>query len=147
MRAAARLLAASDPWHKLGLTSKHCLKSFKVPYRETWLAVSGSTIAGLVTITMYGTFRGYIQSLFVAPGFRGSGVGAGLLTRAEKIIFKKTPNVFLCVSSFNKGARRFYRRMGYAKVGVLTDFVVKGQDEILMRKTIAPSLGFKGKNV
>ena len=150
MRAAAQLMAASDPWHKLGLTSKHCLKSFKVPYRETWLAVSGPAIAGLVTITMYGTFRGYIQSLFVAPGFRGTGAGAELLTRAEKIIFKKAPNVFLCVSSFNKGAQRFYRRMGYARVGALKDMVVKGQDEILMRKTIAPSLGFKGikgKNV
>ena len=150
MRAAARLLAASDPWHKLGLTSKHCLKSFKIPYRETWLAAADHGIAGLVTITMYGTFRGYIQSLFVAESFRGSGVGAGLLARAEKIIFKKAPNVFLCVSSFNKGAQRFYRRMGYVRVGVLKDFVVSGQDEILMRKTIAPSLGFKGikgKNV
>ncbi len=147
MRAAARLMAASDPWRKLGLTPKHCLKSFKVPYRETWLAVAGADIAGLVTITMYGTFRGYIQSLFVAPGFRGTGVGAELLTRAEKIIFKKAPNVFLCVSSFNRGAQRFYRRLGYARVGVLKDMVVKGQDEILLRKTIAPALGFKGKNV
>lgn len=147
MRAAARLMAASDPWLKLGLTSEHCLKAFKVPYRETLLAVSGPEIAGLVTITMYGTFRGYIQSLFVAPGFRGTGTGAELLARAEKMIFKKAPNVFLCVSSFNRGAQRFYRRQGYARVGALKDFVVRGQDEILMRKTIAPSLGFKGKNV
>ena len=147
MRAAARLMAASDPWHKLGLTSRHCLKAFKVPYRETLLAVAGPELAGLVTITMYGTFRGYIQSLFVAPGFRGTGVGAELLGRAEKKIFKKAPNVFLCVSSFNKGAQRFYRRQGYARIGALKDFVVRGQDEVLMRKTIAPSLGFKGKNV
>lgn len=147
MRAAARLMAASDPWRKLGLTSKHCLKAFKVPCRETLLAAAGPEIAGLVTITMYGTFRGYIQSLFVAPGFRGTGAGAELLRRAEKKIFKKSPNVFLCVSSFNKGAQRFYRRMGYTSVGVLTNFVRRGQDEILMRKTIAPSLGFKGKNV
>lgn len=146
MRAAARLMAASDPWRKLGLTARHCLKAFKVPYRETLLATAGTEIAGLVTMTMYGTFRGYIQSLFVAPGFRGTGVGAELLARAEKTIFKKAPNVFLCVSSFNKGARRFYRRLGYARVGVLKDFVVRGQDEILLRKTIAPSLGFKGKN-
>ena len=80
MRAAARLMAASDPWRRLGLTAKHCLKAFKVPYRETWLAVSGGAIAGLVTITMYGTFRGYIQSLFVAPGFRGEGAGAQAAT-------------------------------------------------------------------
>ena len=70
-----------------------------------------------------------------------------LLARAEKKIFKKAPNVFLCVSAFNGGAQRFYRRLGYARVGVLKDFVVRGQDEILLRKTIAPSLGFKGKNV
>ena len=138
MRTAARLMAASDPWLSLGLSYPHCLKTLKLPFRETYAARAGTRIAGLVTITMYGTFKGYIQSLFVAGDFRGGGIGAELMDYAEKFIFARSPNVFLCVSSFNKGAIRFYRRLGYKKAGLLKDFVVKGSDELLMRKTIGP---------
>ena len=138
LRAAARLMAASDPWLSLGLSYAHCLKTLKVPFRKTYAARAGNRIAGLVTITMYGTFKGYIQSLFVADGFRGGGIGAELMDYAEKLIFSSSPNVFLCVSSFNKDAIRFYKRLGYKKTGLLKDFVVKGSDELLMRKTIGP---------
>lgn len=136
--AAAALMAASDPWLKLGLSRAHCLKTLSVPYRETYLAKTGGQISGLITITMYGTFKGYIQSLFVADEFRGKGLGASLMSFAEKKIFSRAPNVFLCVSSFNKGAIKFYRRLGYDKAGLLKDFVQKGSDEILMRKTSGP---------
>lgn len=147
MRSAARLLAACDPWHKLGLSYKHCLKALKVPFRTTYAAYFRGRLVGLVTVAMYGTLKGYIQSLFVAEDFRGSGLGAKLLSCAEKKIFASSPNVFLCVSSFNTGARRFYRRLGYARAGTLKDFVVKGSDELLLRKTRGPLQGFKpGKN-
>lgn len=142
-RAAAGLMAASDPWRKLGLTRAHCLKTLEVPFRETYIARTGGRIAGLVTITMYGTFKGYIQSLFVAEDFRGEGLGEELMAFAEKKIFASSPNVFLCVSSFNKGAIRFYRRLGYLKTGLLKDFVRKGSDELLMRKTRGPLLRAK----
>lgn len=139
-RAAASLMAASDPWLKLGLTAAACFKTFTVPFRETYIMKARGRIAGLVTITMYGTFRGYIQSLFVSEEFRGEGLGERLMAFAEKKIFARSPNVFLCVSSFNKGALRFYRRLGYKKAGLLEDFVKKGSDEILMRKTTGPLL-------
>lgn len=139
-RAAAELMAASDPWRELGLTRAHCLKSLGVPFRETYALRTCGDIAGLVTITMYGTFKGYIQSLFVAESFRGEGLGEKLMAFAEKKIFARSPNVFLCVSSFNKGAIRFYRRLGYRKAGLLEDFVKKGSDELLMRKTTGPLL-------
>ena len=146
-RAAAKLMAASDPWRKLGLTRAHCLKTLSVPFRETYMLKTGGRIAGLVTITMYGTFKGYIQSLFVAEGFRGEGLGEELMAFAEKKIFARSPNVFLCVSSFNKGAIRFYRRLGYRKAGLLKDFVKKGSDELLLRKTTGPLLpGKSGRN-
>ena len=141
-RAAAALMAASDPWRKLGLRKEHCLKTFSVPFRETWAAREGDAIAGFVVITMYGTFRGYIQVLFVAPGFRGGGLGGELMRFAEGKIFSRSPNVFLCVSSFNKGATRFYRRLGYSKAGLLKDFLIKGSDELLLRKTKGPLRDF-----
>lgn len=149
-KSAAELMAASDPWLKLGLRARHCLKTFSAPFRETYAARAGKELAGFVVITMYGTFRGYIQVLFVAPGYRGKGLGEELMKFAEKKIFASSPNVFLCVSSFNKGARRFYRRRGYTQAGLLEDFLIKGSDELLMRKTIAPLSEFspgRRKNV
>ncbi|MHB0996860.1 MAG: GNAT family N-acetyltransferase [Elusimicrobiales bacterium] len=146
-RAAAALMGASDPWLKLGLKPEHCLRTFGVPFRETYAAREGGEIAGFVVITMYGTFRGYIQVLFVSPAFRGRGLGEELMAFAEKKIFARAPNVFLCVSSFNKGAQRFYRRLGYKKAGLLKDFLVRGSDEVLMRKTIGPLRTFGQRRI
>ena len=64
---------------------------------------------------------------------------------AEKRIFSETPNVFVCVSSFNKGAQRFYERLGYEVIGELRDYIISGHSEILLRKTIAPLTDFKKK--
>lgn len=141
-RAAAGSLAASDPWLALGLDLAQCSRTLSGPFRETYAVKVGGTIAGLVTIAMYGALRGYIQALFVAPGFRGRGLGETLLRFAERKIFAVSPNVFLCVSSFNKGAARFYRRLGYRRAGLLKDFFKKGSDEILMRKTTGSLRGF-----
>ena len=137
-REAAVLMAASDPWLELGLTRAHCLKTLRTPFRETYATKALGQISGLVTIAMYGTFKGYIQVLFVAEGFRGKGLGESLINFAEKKIFARSPNVFLCVSSFNARAIRFYRRLGYKKTGLLKDFVKRGSDEILLRKTTGP---------
>jgi ribosomal-protein-alanine N-acetyltransferase len=140
MRAAARLLSASDPWLELGLTAKSTYGMMRTPFRETWRVEIDGQTAGIITITMYGTFKGYIQALYVAPGFRSRRIGEKLLTFAEKKILKEAKNVFLCVSSFNRRAIRFYKRLGYERVGVLKDFVARGYDEYLMRKTIGPVL-------
>ncbi len=141
--AAARLMAASDPWKRLGITYDRCLNSVKAPFGELYAARDGSEIRGLVQIIMYGTLKGYIRALCVAPGCRDMGLGARLMLRAERRIAAVSPNVFLCVSSFNKDALRFYKRLGYKKTGVLKDFLVKGSDELLLRKTTGPLLSFK----
>ena len=46
--------------------------------------------------------------------------------------------MFICVSSFNPGARRLYERLGYQVVGELPDYMVRGHSEILLRKTTGP---------
>jgi ribosomal-protein-alanine N-acetyltransferase len=48
------------------------------------------------------------------------------------------PNVFICASSFNPGARRLYERLGYQVVGELPDYIVRGHAETLLRKTTGP---------
>jgi len=112
------------------------------PSREVYLAVIGGEIAGFVVLEMSGAFVGYVKSICISPRWRGRGVGERLMAFAEERIFSEAPNVFLCVSDFNEGARRFYERLGYEAIGELRDYIVPGRSEILMRKSIAPLARF-----
>jgi ribosomal protein S18 acetylase RimI-like enzyme len=69
-------------------------------------------------------------------------VGRQLVLFAEQRIFRDSPNVFLCVSSFNTDAQRFYEQLGYERVGVIENYLVAGHDEYLMRKTLGPVAGY-----
>jgi ribosomal protein S18 acetylase RimI-like enzyme len=100
-------------------------------------------IAGFTILNMHGGFIGYVQTLCVAPEWRNRGIGSKLMAFAEQRIFKETPNVFICVSSFNPKALKLYRRLGYEVVGELEDYIVAGHSEILLRKTISPLSEFK----
>ena len=136
--ALARLMAASDPWLTLGRGVQACLSVLRDDTKERYAAFQQDAFAGLLILNFRGPFVGYLQTVFVAPPCRGSGVGTALVAFAETRIFSRHPNVFLCVSAFNAGARRLYERLGYATVGELTDFLAAGQSEILLRKSRGP---------
>ena len=137
-RACARLMCSSEPWLTLGRGYEASLKRMRDETKERYVARAGESLAGFLVLDMRGAFRGYIQIVCVAPESRGSGIGTRLVRFAEERIFRETPNVFLCVSSFNSGARRLYERLGYTLVGELSDYLVRGHSELLMRKTIGP---------
>jgi ribosomal-protein-alanine N-acetyltransferase len=69
-------------------------------------------------------------------------LGSHLIAFAEERILRESPNIFMCVSSFNEGARQLYQRLGYQVVGELTDYIVQGHSEILLRKTAGPLATF-----
>jgi|SRR5947209_6434859 len=137
-RACAAMMAASDPWHVLGRSYDDCLRVVTDPGGETWIAREDGAVRGFIIVLMRGALVGYIRIICVAPDARGSGLGSRLIAFAEERIFREGPNVFLCVSSFNRRARALYERLGYQAVGELKDYIVRGASEILMRKTIGP---------
>ena len=132
------MMAKSEPWVTLKRGLEFNLKLFDDRTREAYVAVLRDAIAGFVILNLIGPLRGYIQTLGVMPEWRSKGVGLKLMEFAEERIFRESPNVFLCVSSFNKEAQKFYERLGYEQVGELKDYVVKGHSELLMRKTKGP---------
>lgn len=136
--ACARIMCTSDPWVTLGRTYERCLTAVSDPARELYVARTADEVEGFILLTMKGQIPGYITSVCVAASVRGSGLGTQLVAFAEQRIHRESPNVFLCVSSFNPGARRLYERLGYQFVGTLKDFLVEGYDELLFRKTIGP---------
>jgi ribosomal protein S18 acetylase RimI-like enzyme len=139
----ARLMASSEPWVTLGRTYEASLAILRDPMRENWIAWRGKDLAGFLILVMTGAFVGYIQTVCVVAEMRGQGVGTDLVRFAEERIFRESPNVFMCVSSFNTGARKLYERLGYAVIGELTDYIVPGHSEILLRKTRGPLQGFE----
>lgn len=141
----ARLMVESEPWITLGRTYEAALKIMRDPLREVYLACIKSEIVGFAILLMQGALVGYIQTIYVAPEWRNRRVGSSLIAFAEQRILGETPNVFLTVSSFNKDAQRLYRRLGYQVVGTLTNYIVAGHSEILMRKTLGPLAEFKRK--
>ena len=139
----AQLMAASDPWQRLGMDLESLLRAVRAPGRERYVAQLNGQFAGFLILNFQGPFPGYIQTVGLAPEFRGQGLGSAIITFAEQRIFREQQNVFLCVSSFNSRARRFYTALGYQEVGELTDFLVAGHSEFLLRKTIGPRMGGK----
>jgi len=115
------------------------------PTREVYLARDDAGLAGFLILCMTGAFVGYIQTVCIHPDRRGQGLGSRLLQFAEERILEESPNVFMCVSSFNHEARRLYERLGYVVVGELTDYIVRGHSEILLRKSWGPLTTFIGR--
>jgi [ribosomal protein S18]-alanine N-acetyltransferase len=142
-RACAEIMSSNDPWRRLGRTFDESYRMLLDPAREVYVAVEASapgdpSVAGFAIVIMQGAFVGYIQTVAVRDDLRGRGIGSALIGFAEQRIFRAQPNVFICVSSFNPGARRLYERLGYNVVGELTDFIIRGHSEILLRKSLGP---------
>jgi ribosomal protein S18 acetylase RimI-like enzyme len=133
----ARMMANSEPWLTLRRDRDASLKILTDPSKEVQLAIVGNEIIGFTILDMHGVFIGYLQSVCVAPQWRGKGIGSQLMDHVEKRILSETPNIFICVSSFNERAQRLYKRRGYEVVGELKNWIVPGHSEILMRKTIS----------
>jgi ribosomal-protein-alanine N-acetyltransferase len=141
----ALMMAKSDPWITLEIDYDQCLKAFEGSTREIWAFEIDKEIAGFVILQMDGTFKGYIQTVCVDAAFRGRGIGKKLLQFCQERILKVSPNLFICVSSFNLGAIRLYKEFGFTLVGELDNFVKEGFTEILLRKSFGPIIGYKIK--
>ena len=134
---AACLLANSDPWITLGITLEQCLKNCHDPEFLLYIAYFSDTPAGVMLLDPRGLAGSpYLKSIAVWPEFYGKGIGSDLLSFGENLFTGKSKHFFLCVSSFNHKARRFYEYHGYEVMCEFRDYIIEGASEILMHKTI-----------
>jgi [ribosomal protein S18]-alanine N-acetyltransferase len=138
------MMSKTDPWITLGMNYDQCLKAFDGTCKEIYVVEYDKEIAGFVIIQICGTFSGYIQTICISETYRGKGLGRNLLQFCEERILKFSPNVFICVSSFNKRAAKLYYDFGFKLVGELDNFVKDGFSELLLRKTVGPRVGYSG---
>lgn len=142
----AKMMSATDPWITYTMDYDRCLKAFEGDCKEIYILENETGIAGFVILQVCGTFKGYIQTLCVDGAYRNKGLGKKLLFFCEERVLKISPNIFICVSSFNKGAIKLYYEFGFKLVGELVDFVREGYTELLLRKTFGQMVGYNEKN-
>jgi len=138
LELCARLYSNSEPWIMLKRDYKHAIQTLSDKTSEVYVAKAENEIVGFIILSMQGAFVGYIQTLCIASSWRSKGLGSHILKWAEERIFRNSPNVFMCVSSFNQDAQRLYQRLGYEVVGEFRDYIIQGHSEILLRKTKGP---------
>ena len=143
----AGVMASNEPWVTLRRDYDACVAVLSNPSKERYIVRAGGERAGLLILDMNGPFPGYIQTIGIAPAARNRGLGTKTLEWAETRIFRESPNVFICVSSFNPDAQRLYERLGFERVGVLTQFIVDEHDEWLLRKTRGSWDAFRGSRM
>lgn len=136
LKSCATIMCESEPWITLQRNYSDCLESVHGNYKEIYMTKDNNKLSGFIILQMAGTFKGYIQTICVAPEARGKGIGTALIQFAEQRIFSISPNAFMCVSSFNHEAAKLYQQLGYEKIGELKDFILEGYSEILLRKSI-----------
>ena len=141
----ARMMSVTDPWITLQMDFQQCLLAFEGKCKEIYTIDVEGEVAGFVILQTCGTFSGYIQTICIGEYYRGKGLGRKLLSFCEERILKFSPNVFICVSSFNTGAIKLYYDFGFKLIGEMDNFVREGFTELLLRKTVGPRAGYSGK--
>jgi diamine N-acetyltransferase len=81
----------------------------------------------------------YLELLALLPPFQRRGIGAGIMSWFEQAgRGLGARNLWVCASSFNDGALRFYQRHGFRPAATLPGLVAEGYEEILLRKFPLP---------
>lgn len=134
---AAILFSSSEPWTTLGITFEKCSRNCNNPELSLYIAHVEGRMAGALLIDPCGVAGSpYIKSIAVNREYRGEGIGTRLLSFAEDLFKKDSRFLFICVSSFNTGARKLYEKCGFSVVGELKDYIIEGASEILMHKRL-----------
>ncbi|HVZ88545.1 MAG TPA: GNAT family N-acetyltransferase [Polyangia bacterium] len=142
-RAQARWIAAIDPWRALGYGAAGLGRYLarKARERRVWIARGRPKDPPLaVAVVDDGVLLGgFIALLAVRPEASGQGLGRALVDHVARQVATTRRWLYVSADGNNAGALRFYRKLGFSRVGRLPDLVRPGQVEILLRKRAAPA--------
>ena len=152
-RAQARWIAAIEPWRGLGYRAAPLGRYLArlaghAPPGGVWIArrrAGRGAPAGIVAATDGFLLGGFIGLLAVRPEAVGQGVGGALVGAVQAALLGSRRWLFVSCDADNRAALRFYRRMGFARVGRLPDLVTQGRIELLLRKSAVAGAASRGK--
>ncbi len=139
IRACAAIVAQTEPWKSLG-EGIDFVRLVRREQRENaaYVYTTGTIVSGFIIFTPYPVFArgGYLRAIAVNPEMRKKGIGRKLLTLAEKKTAFFSPNFYLCVSSFNRKAQAFYKKLGYTRVGKIPGLIIPHASEHIYWKQL-----------
>lgn len=83
-------------------------------------AVVGDTYVGLLSCVIQrpGTRSAHLNQMWVAPEYRGCGIGMALVKKARKWVYKRSiGNLLLSVVTVNAAAISLYQNIGFKPIG------------------------------
>jgi ribosomal protein S18 acetylase RimI-like enzyme len=128
-----------EPWASMGYAATPLGRWLHRRARAGWVweAVEGDTVLGLLVLQPDFLLGNFIALLAVSAAFAGRGVGRTLVEKAEALTFAKRRWLYVSCDSLNRGAARFYKKVGFVRVARLPDLVCQGRTEILWRRSRA----------
>lgn len=110
------------------------------PNAATWIAEDDGGMAGFVVVEWtqeIGGVSAYIETIEVAPQYRGRGIGGELLRCSERAARNVGASVaWLHVDKGNAAAIRLYEAHGYRFHGEEDHFYAPGRGALLYRKSL-----------
>jgi|SRR5450432_890426 ribosomal protein S18 acetylase RimI-like enzyme len=138
-RGQAVWIAAIEPWRGLGYRAATLGRYLarKARTRSVWIArttVKGPPLA--IAVVDDGVLLGaFIALLAVRPEASGQGLGRLLVEQVAAHASATRRWLYVSCDGNNLPALRFYRKLGFSRVGRLPDLVRPGRTEILLRKS------------
>jgi ribosomal protein S18 acetylase RimI-like enzyme len=137
-RAQAAWIVALEPWRGLGYRAAPLGRWLGRMARdhEVWVARAGARApAAAIAVVQDGfLLGGFVGLLAVRPEASGAGLGSRLMEHVAARVLGRRRWLYVSCDGRNRGALRFYRRLGFGRVGRLPDLVAPGRVEILLRR-------------
>ncbi len=139
-RAQAAWIAGIEPWRSLGyqaarlgawLRRRAVAGGVRVAVQGTGRA---AVVRGIVVVQPDVLLGDFIALLAVRPEHAGQGLGRALVEDTAARTFRRRRWLYTSSDAGNVTAARFYRRLGFARVGRLPDLVQRGSTEVLWRR-------------
>jgi GNAT superfamily N-acetyltransferase len=106
-----RSFEAALPWTRRAHSDDEVrawVRDVLVPVRETWVALAGSRVVGVMALD-----GDWLDQLYLDPGWRGRGIGDRFVDLAKR---RRPDGLRLWTFQVNGPARRFYERHGFVAV-------------------------------
>jgi ribosomal protein S18 acetylase RimI-like enzyme len=132
--AQAAWIVAEEPWRSLGYDRRRLALWLTRCARtgEVRLARQGAGTVGIIVTRPDVLLGVFVALLAVRPEGRGQGVGRRLIDDVVRRLGRRRW-IYASSDSKNRSAARFYRAVGFERVGRLPDLIRPGRNEILWR--------------
>jgi len=135
-RRQADWIVRLEPWRSLGYKKRRLAVWLARQAREghVRMASQGNVTLGVAVALPDFLLGAFIALLAVRSDAAGHGVGRGLVEDAGARAARQRRWLYTSCDAGNRDAARFYRRLGFKRVGRLPDLIRPGRTEILLRR-------------